>query len=76
VNTRKLQLELMRAILKSSTLQYDDAFPVVASFAQAVSAAVVRKEQEVAVKFAEELKKKKLQEEERRKRYESQKTGQ
>ena len=75
MNQRKLHLELMRAILRSSTLQYDEAYPVVASIVNHLSTAVQRKEQEV-----EAEKKKKLEEaqkkiEETRKRYESQTIG-
>lgn len=58
MNQRKLQLELMRAILKSSSLQYDDAYPIVASLAQQISSVVLRREKELEAKKMEEQRKK------------------
>lgn len=70
MNQRKLHLEIMRAILRSSSLSYDEAFPVVSSLASTISESVLRREQEVEAKKLEELKKKL---EEQRKRNELQK---
>lgn len=45
MNVRKLQLELMRAILRSSSLEYDDVHPFVASLTPQVASVVLRMEQ-------------------------------
>ena len=73
MNSRKLQLELMRAILKSSSLQYDDAYPIVVSLAQQISSVVLRREKEIVLKREKELEARKI--EEQRKRDESQKVS-
>ena len=57
MNQRKLHLEIMRAILRSSTLAYDEAYPIVANIAPQISSAVQKREFEIAV-LKEELRKK------------------
>ena len=66
MNQRKLHLEIMRAIMRSSTLDYDEAYPVVASFIPQIERAVRNREQEIETQN-EEVRK--------RKKNESQKTG-
>ncbi len=47
MNQKKLNIELMRAILRSSILTYDDAYPIVAALSSTISKAVFQKEQEI-----------------------------
>jgi hypothetical protein len=53
MNRKRFEIEFMRAILRSSLLSYDDAYPVVNSLSHSILNAVIRKEQEI-----EKLKKK------------------
>jgi hypothetical protein len=46
MNVRKLQFEIMRAILRSSSLQYEEAFPVVQSVSQQLSRVIFQMEQQ------------------------------
>ena len=68
MNRRKLEIELMKAVLKSSTLEYDEALQVVSSIAQQAAMLVLRKEQQVETKKQEKLKEKQ--------KYESQENSQ
>ena len=54
MNQRRLSLELMRAILRSSSLTYDDVFPIVAPFASQVSGMIIRLEREIQNQKSEE----------------------
>ena len=68
MNQRKLHFELMRTILKSSSLSYDEAFPLMSSLSPLISQTIRRQEQLVEAKKLEDLKKKEEEEEARRKR--------
>lgn len=58
MNRRKLQNEIMRAILRSSNLEYEDAYPLVATIIPQIIPLISRKEIEVELKKEEEKRKK------------------
>lgn len=58
MNRRKLQIEIMRAVLRSSELDYDDAYSLVATVVDQIAPLVSRKEIEVQIRKSEEERKK------------------
>jgi len=63
MNVRKFQLELMRAILRSSRLTYDDAYQMVREYSMKIAPQIERTERDLQ---EQENKKKKDLEEKKR----------
>jgi len=59
MNIRKFQLELMRAIIHSSELEYDDAYQIVRSLSEQITPLINRAESEKREQIRKEIEEKK-----------------